>query len=80
MTALTIGAAFLSENAAHYAVGGDGPTPDHERYPMLNKALEVVEGNTPDQLFGLYLRTYLDSIRREMDAENSDSRTRNATG
>jgi AcrR family transcriptional regulator len=66
MTALTIGAAFLSENAAHYAVGGAGPTPDLDRYPMLNEALKVVEGHTPDQLFGVYLRTYLDSIRREM--------------
>ena len=66
MTALTIGAAFLNENAAHYAVGGDGPTPEQAGYPMLREALAAVEGQTPDELFALYLRTYLDSIRREM--------------
>jgi TetR/AcrR family transcriptional regulator, tetracycline repressor protein len=66
LTALTIGAAFLSENAAHYTMGGHGPTPDRDHHPLLHDALAAVEGNTPDQLFALYLQTYLDSIRREM--------------
>ena len=66
LTALTIGAAFLRENAAHYAVGGAGPTPVRDEHPLFHRALESVQGMTPDELFGLYLRTYLDTVRREM--------------
>lgn len=66
LTALTIGAAILGENAAHYAVGGDGPTPEHAGYPRLHQALAAVEGRSPDEMFALYLQTYLDGIRREM--------------
>lgn len=66
LTALTIGAAFLRENAAHYTVDGDGPTPEAADYPLLCDALAAVADQTPDQLFALYLQTYLDSIRREM--------------
>jgi len=66
LTALTVGAAFLSENAAHYTARGDGPTPETATHPLLCEALGAVEGQTPDQLFALYLQTYLDSIRREM--------------
>jgi TetR/AcrR family tetracycline transcriptional repressor len=66
LTALTIGAAFLNENAAHYAVGGAGPTPDEAGHPLLRQALRAVEGHSPDELFALYLHTYLQSIRREI--------------
>jgi TetR/AcrR family transcriptional regulator, tetracycline repressor protein len=62
MTALTMGAAMLLENAAHYADSGDGPSPDRRAYPELRKALATVEGLTPDELFEDYLRTYLDGV------------------
>lgn len=62
VTALTIGAAFLRENAAHYTDSGDGPTPDPDRHPTLQAALATVEGHTPDELFETYVRTYLDGI------------------
>ncbi|CAN5237009.1 hypothetical protein BH11ACT6_BH11ACT6_31950 [soil metagenome] len=71
LTALTIGAAFLRENAAHYTVDGDGPTPEAADHPLLCDALAAVQDQTPDQLFALYLQTYLDSIRREMSQNES---------
>lgn len=64
LTALTIGAAILNENAAHYADGGDGPSPDPDRYPVLREALDAVEGRSADELFESYLRSYLDGIVR----------------
>jgi TetR/AcrR family transcriptional regulator, tetracycline repressor protein len=74
LTALTIGAALLVENAAHYAIGGDGPTPDRGAHPHLHQALESVQGMTPDELFALYLRTYLDGVRRDLAlSENTDT-------
>lgn len=66
LTALTIGAAILGENAAHYAVGGDGPTPEPASHPRLHRALAAVRGRSPDEMFALYLQTYLDGIRREI--------------
>lgn len=64
MTALTIGAAVLVENAAHYADSGVGPSPDPLDHPELRRALDTVEGITPDELFESYLRTYLDGVLR----------------
>jgi TetR/AcrR family transcriptional regulator, tetracycline repressor protein len=64
MTALTMGAAMLLENAAHYADSGDGPSPDPDTHPALRKALDTIEGRTPDELFEDYLRTYLDGVLR----------------
>ena len=66
LTALTIGAAFLNENSANYTDGGDGPTPDPESHPTLRTALVAVGDDNPDQHFEKLLRTYLDSILREM--------------
>jgi TetR/AcrR family transcriptional regulator, tetracycline repressor protein len=66
LTALTIGAAVLGENAAHYTDTGDGLTPDLDGHPALRSALIAVEGLSSDDLFGLYVRTYLDSIAREI--------------
>ncbi|MBJ7341255.1 TetR family transcriptional regulator [Mycolicibacterium sp.] len=62
LTALTIGAAILGENAAHYAEGGDGPTPDPEDRPALHTALSAIGGLNPDELFETFVRTYLDAI------------------
>jgi TetR/AcrR family transcriptional regulator, tetracycline repressor protein len=56
MTALTIGAAFLHENA------GRGPTPDRASHPALAAALDTIGDATPDALFASYLRAYLASI------------------
>jgi AcrR family transcriptional regulator len=66
LTALTIGAAILHENAADYADSGAGPSPDPDSYPALRKALDAVENTTGDELFESFLRTYLDSIVREL--------------
>jgi TetR/AcrR family tetracycline transcriptional repressor len=66
MTALTIGAAMLGENAANYAPGGDGPKPDADGHPALVRALGAIEGLSADELFATFLRTYLDSILREI--------------
>jgi AcrR family transcriptional regulator len=66
LTALTIGAAILGENAAHYTELGEGPSPDRAIHPMLWAALESIEGLTPDELFETYLRTYLDTVLRHL--------------
>jgi TetR/AcrR family tetracycline transcriptional repressor len=62
LTALTLGAAILVENAAHYADSGDGPSPEPTEHPALRKALDSVEGVDPDALFETYLRTFLDGV------------------
>ena len=72
LSALTIGAAILGENAAHYAVGGAGPTPEHAGHPRLHQALAAVQGRSADQMFAVYLQTYLDSIRREMPGDRTE--------
>jgi TetR/AcrR family tetracycline transcriptional repressor len=59
MTALTLGAALLGENAADYADSGDGPSPDPVTHPALRQALDAIEGFSPDELFESFLRTYL---------------------
>lgn len=69
LTALTIGAAILGENAADYADSGDGPSPDPDSHPGLRAALDGIEGLSGDELFGMYLRTYLDGIVREITPE-----------
>jgi TetR/AcrR family transcriptional regulator, tetracycline repressor protein len=69
LTALTIGAAFLGENAAHYTEDGEGPTPDRGDHPALRAALETIGGRGPDELFESFLRTYLDTIVREMSED-----------
>jgi AcrR family transcriptional regulator len=66
MTALTIGAALLNENAAHYTETGEGPTPEPESHPALQSALDAIGDVSPDELFATYLRTYLDSILAEI--------------
>jgi TetR/AcrR family transcriptional regulator, tetracycline repressor protein len=66
MTALTLGAAMLGENAADYADSGAGPTPDPGSHPALREALDTIEGITPDELFGTFLRTYLDGVLRDV--------------
>jgi AcrR family transcriptional regulator len=66
LTALTIGAAMLGENAANYTDSGDGPTPDPGDHPALRRALDAIEGVSSDELFATFLRTYLDSILREV--------------
>jgi TetR/AcrR family tetracycline transcriptional repressor len=66
LTALTIGAAMLGENAANYTDSGDGPTPDPDDHPALRQALDAIEGVSSDELFATFLRTYLDSILREV--------------
>lgn len=69
LTALTIGAAILGENAAHYTEAGHGPTPDRTLHPTLWAALRSIEGLTPDELFETYLRTYLDTILRRISED-----------
>jgi TetR/AcrR family transcriptional regulator, tetracycline repressor protein len=66
LTALTIGAAMLGENAANYTDSGDGPTPDPDGHPALRRALDAIEGVSADDLFATFLRTYLDSTLREV--------------
>jgi TetR/AcrR family tetracycline transcriptional repressor len=66
LTALTIGAAMLGENAANYTDSGDGPTPDPAGYPTLRRALDAIESVSSDELFATFLRTYLESILREV--------------
>jgi TetR/AcrR family transcriptional regulator, tetracycline repressor protein len=66
MTALTLGAAFLGENAADYADSGAGPSPEPGDHPALRAALDAVEGLTADELFGIFLRTYLGTILAEL--------------
>jgi hypothetical protein len=61
-TALTLGSAILGENAADYADSGAGPRPDPASHPALRQALDAIEGVNADELFGTYLRTYLDGI------------------
>lgn len=70
VTALTIGAALLRENGAHYTASGAGPSPLPGSHPALEAALAAVEGCSPDELFERYIRTYLDSIEREMAGED----------
>lgn len=69
LTALTIGAAILGENAADYADSGAGPSPDPDSHPGLRAALDGIEGLSGDELFGMYLQTYLDGIVREITPE-----------
>lgn len=64
LTALTIGAAILVENAADYADSGTGPSPDPVTHPDLRAALDTIEGVTPDELFETYLRMFLDGVLR----------------
>lgn len=64
LTALTMGAAILVENAADYSESGGGPSPDPDTHPELRKALDTIEGTSPDELFETYLRTYLDGVLR----------------
>lgn len=64
LTAMTIGAAILVENAADYADSGTGPSADPDAHPELRKALDSIEGISPDELFESYLRTYLDGVLR----------------
>jgi TetR/AcrR family transcriptional regulator, tetracycline repressor protein len=66
LTALTLGAAMLGENAADYTRGGAGPKPDPEGHPALRQALDAIEGVSADELFATFVRTYLDSIVREV--------------
>ncbi|CAN5187735.1 TetR/AcrR family transcriptional regulator [soil metagenome] len=66
LTALTLGAAILVENAADYCDSGDGPKPDPVSHPALRLALDAVEGTSGHDLFEVFLRTYLDSIVREI--------------
>jgi TetR/AcrR family transcriptional regulator, tetracycline repressor protein len=65
LTALTLGAAMLVENAADYADSGTGPSPDPATHPALRRALMSVEGQTSDQLFETFVRGYLDSVLRD---------------
>lgn len=65
LTALTIGAAFLRENAADYADSGPGPSPDAATHPALRDALDAVEGQSPDELFAGFLRCYLAGVLRD---------------
>jgi AcrR family transcriptional regulator len=66
MTALTIGAAFLNENAAHYTPSGDGPTADEATHPSLHAALETIGDATAEQQFETYLRAYLNGVLAEV--------------
>jgi hypothetical protein len=59
MTALTIRAAILNENAADYTAGGDGPTPEPGTHPALQSALAAIGDVTSDELFETFLRSYL---------------------
>ena len=65
LTALTIGAAFLRENAADYADSGPGPSPDAASHPALRDALDAVEGQSADELFAGFLRCYLAGVLRD---------------
>jgi AcrR family transcriptional regulator len=76
VTALTMGAAILGENAAHYTDSGDGPSPDPDSHPALRKALTAVEGLSSDDLFAMYVRTYLDSIVREIPDDSPPGKRR----
>jgi len=69
MTALTIGAALLNENAAHYTESGDGPSPDPDSHPALQNALTAIGDATADELFETLLRNYLDGIVREIPGQ-----------
>jgi TetR/AcrR family transcriptional regulator, tetracycline repressor protein len=71
LTALTLGAAMLGENAADYADSGDGPTPDPRGHPALRAALDAIEGVSADELFAIFLRTYLDGILREVPSRQA---------
>jgi AcrR family transcriptional regulator len=62
LTALTIGSAFLNENAADYTPAGSGPTADPLTHPALCAALGAVGDATPEAQFESYLRTYLDGV------------------
>ncbi|KAA0080547.1 TetR family transcriptional regulator [Mycolicibacterium sp. P9-64] len=62
MTALTIGAAVLNENAADYTVHGSGPKPEPGTHHALETALAAIGDATSDQLFETLLRNYLDGI------------------
>jgi TetR/AcrR family transcriptional regulator, tetracycline repressor protein len=62
LTALTLGAAILVENAAHYTDSGAGPSPDPDTHPGLRRALDAIEGLTPDELFETYVRTFLEGV------------------
>jgi AcrR family transcriptional regulator len=62
LTALTIGAAMLNENAAHYTPGGVGPLADPGTHPALCRALESVGDASPDEQFERYVRTYLSNV------------------
>ncbi len=66
LTALTLGAAMLNENAAHYTSGGPGPTANPATHPAVCAALEAVGEANPDEQFESYLRTYLDSVVAEI--------------
>jgi AcrR family transcriptional regulator len=66
MTALTLGAAILRENAADYADSGDGPSPDPDGHPALREALDSIEGLSSNELFETFLRSYLDGILRDV--------------
>ena len=65
MTALTLGAAFLNENAAHYTATGEGPTADPATHPAVCKALAAVGESTAEEQFAKYLRTYLAGVLAE---------------
>lgn len=62
MTALTIGAAVLGENAADYTANGVGPKPDPGSHPALQTALAAVGDASSDELFETLLRSYLNGI------------------
>jgi TetR/AcrR family tetracycline transcriptional repressor len=71
MTALTIGAAFLNENAAHYTESGQGPKPNQDAHPNLCAALETIGEASPDEQFESYLRTYLQAVLPETEERPS---------
>jgi AcrR family transcriptional regulator len=79
MTALTIGAAVLNENAAHYTDTGRGPSPDRHSHPALRAALTAIGDASPDELFETYLRTYLHSIRAQIKSSKPKQATRRRT-
>jgi hypothetical protein len=68
LTALTLGAAILNENAADYADSGSGPSPD-DSHTALRAALGPVEGKTGDDMFEIYVRTYLTSVVQAVAAQ-----------
>jgi len=83
MTALTIGAAILNENAADYTAHGDGPTPDPDTHGALQTALVAIGDVTSDELFETFLRSYLDSIVAaipETAARNAPARRKHEDG